>query len=425
MGANEALIEFPEKLQPLFKPHRYKVVYGGRGKGGSWGIARALLLKGWERQIRVLCTREVQKTIKESVHQLLKDQIDMLGLGGFYDVKETQIVGTNGTLFSFAGLKSLTVQNLKSYEGYDIAWVEEAENISKKSWGVLIPTIRRPGSEIWVNLNPQLDTDETYVRFVVSTPPDCALIPMSYRDNPWFPEVLEKERLYLKEHDPKEYENIWEGKCRSSVPGAIYADEIDELLRDKRYRPVPYDPLLKVHTIWDLGWNDSMSIGFVQRLHSEVRWIDFLEDDHKTYDWYVAEIKKKNYNLGRAFLPHDGKAKNPQTGMSAEDILRKLGLNPSTAPRPMDVEAGIKATRMRFRQMYFDEVKCASLINHLKRYRRTIPVTTGEPSTPLHDEHSHAADMVREAVSRLNDMRNEEADKPLPIPNTGINFPRR
>ena len=163
-----------------------------------------------------------------------------------------------------------------------------------------------------------------------------------------------------------------------------------------------------------------MSIGFVQRLHSEIRWIDFLEDSHRTYDWYAAEIKNKRYNLGRCFLPHDGKSKNAQTGLSAEEILRKLGLDASSSPSADGIESGIKAVRLMFPQMYFDEVKCKPLVDHLKRYKRSIPSTTGEPQGPLHDEHSHAADMMREAVRRARDMSNSTSDKPLPIPKTGI-----
>jgi len=413
-------IQFPEKLQELFRPHRYKVVYGGRGKGGSWGIARALLLKGWERPMRVLCAREIQRTIADSVHRLLGDQVALLGLAGFYRVLDGEIQGANGALFSFTGLRQIDAGKLKSYEGYDVVWVEEAENISHKSWEVLIPTIRKDGSEIWLNLNPQMDSDPTYQRFIVNTPPDCALIAMSWRDNPWFPAVLEKERRYLEQTDPEAYQNVWEGKCRTSVEGAIYAGEIRDAIEGKRIRPVPVDPLLKVHTVWDLGWNDLMSIGFIQRLHSEIRWVDFLEGQFHTYDWYVQEIKAKRYNLGRAFLPHDGRQKSAQTGLSAQEILRKLGLEATCAQGPMNVEAGIKAVRMRFSQMFFDETKCQPLVAHLQRYRRAVPTTTNEPAGPLHDEHSHAADMVREAVSRLNDMTNDAKAAPLPLVKTGI-----
>lgn len=416
---------FPEKLAPLFAPKRYKVVYGGRGKGGSWGIARALLIKALEQPLRILCTREIQKTISESVHQLLSDQIVLLGLQDFYEVKDTYIAGRNGTLFSFAGLRQLDATKIKSYEGYDLVWVEEAESITQRSWDILIPTIRKDGSEIWVNFNPQLDSDETWVRFIETPSGDTVLISMSYRDNPWFPQELEKERVKLLDlvakgkRSRQDYENIWDGKPRVVLEGAIYAAEVIDALEKRRIRPLPYDPLLKVHTVWDLGWNDSMSIGFFQRLHSEIRCIDFLEDSYKTYDWYAAEIKAKRYNLGKAFLPHDGRNKNAQTGLSAEEILRKLGLDAHAAPKAASVEEGIKAVRLMFPQMFFDEVKAKALVDHLRRYRRAIPSTTNEPQGPLHDEHSHAADMIREAVSRARDMVNEE-DKPLPLPQTGI-----
>jgi len=411
---------FPEKLAPLFEPHRYKVIVGGRGKGASWGIARALLILGYQRTLRWLCTREVQKTIADSVHQLLKDQIALLGLGAFYSATDSAIVGLNGTRFAFTGLHNLTAENLKSYEGFDGAWVAEAKSTSKKSWSILIPTIRKDGSEIWVDLNPEMDSDDTYVRFVVNTPPDCALIRMGWRDNPWFPPVLEKERKYLEEHDPESYKNIWDGKCRSSVDGAIYAGEIRDAIEQRRIRPVPYDAMLKVHTIWDLGWNDRMSVVFAQRAASEIRVIDFIEDQFKTYDWYAAEIKNRRYNLGRAFLPHDGAAKSAQTGLSAVEILKKLGLDCASPLPPTPVEEGIKALRQTFSRIFFDETKTAPLIDHLKRYKRSIPSTTNEARSPVHDEHSHAADAMRYLAMCAEQMRNDEKDKALPMVATGI-----
>ncbi len=383
-------------------------------------MARALLIQGYKDPLRILCTREVQRTIAESVHQLLSDQISALGLSPFYAIQKDKVEGLNGTLFSFAGLKDLSVANLKSYEGYDRVWVEEAEKTTKKSWEVLIPTIRKTGSEIWVNFNPQLDTDETYMRFIVKTPPDCRLIPMSWRDNPWFPEVLEKERQFLEKSDPVAYENVWEGKCRTAVDGAIYASEIRDAIESRRIRPVPYDPLLKVHTVWDLGWNDRTSIIFVQRLHSEIRVIDFLEDQFKTYDWYAAELKNKRYNYGKAWLPHDGGHKSMQTGLSAYEILKKLGIDTAQPLPKGNVESEIKLTRQTFPRVFFDEVKAAPLVEHLKRYRRHIPTTTQEPSTPLHDEHSHAADALRYMAVCAPMISNDSKDKPLPLPKTGI-----
>jgi len=147
-------VEFPEKLKFLFQPKRYKIAKGGRGSGKSWSFARALLIQGAEKKLRILCTREVQKSIKDSVHKLLADQIQSLGFGGFYEVLENEIRGKNGTVFTFAGLATHTIESIKSYEGVDRVWVEEGQVVRKRSWDVLIPTIRKPDSEIWVSYNP-------------------------------------------------------------------------------------------------------------------------------------------------------------------------------------------------------------------------------------------------------------------------------
>ena len=162
--------KFPDALSFLFQPSRYKVAYGGRGAAKSWAMARALIIKGAEKQIRVLCAREFQSSIQDSVHKLLSDQILALGLEAFYVIEKSTIKGLNGTTFGFEGIRN-NVKELKSYEGADICWAEEAANVSKSSWEVLIPTIRREGSEIWISFNPELDTDETYKRFVLKPPP--------------------------------------------------------------------------------------------------------------------------------------------------------------------------------------------------------------------------------------------------------------
>ena len=165
-------VEFPSKLRGLWQPKRFKVMYGGRGGAKSWSVAMALLVMGSNRPLRILCAREIQKSMRDSVHRLLSDQIAALGLGGFYDVLDTEIRGANGTLILFAGLQSHTVDSIKSYEAIDIVWVEEAQSVSARSWEVLVPTIRRPGSEIWLTLNPDLATDATYARFIEAADSD-------------------------------------------------------------------------------------------------------------------------------------------------------------------------------------------------------------------------------------------------------------
>jgi phage terminase large subunit len=146
--------KFPKKLRFLFQPKRFKVAKGGRAGGKSWGYARALLIQGAERKLRILCTRETQKSIAESVHHLLKEQISLLGLEEFYLVQETSIKGKNGTEFIFSGIRQQNVATMKSLEDVDICWVEEAQVVTKRSWEVLIPTIRKENSEIWVSFNP-------------------------------------------------------------------------------------------------------------------------------------------------------------------------------------------------------------------------------------------------------------------------------
>lgn len=415
------MIDFPAKLQCLFKPKRLKVLHGGRGSGKSWAVARALLVLGAQKPLRILCTREIQKSIKDSVHRLLSDQIQAMGVGAFYEVLENEIRGLNGSLFLFSGLAQHTVESIKSFEGVSIVWAEEAQVVTKRSWDVLTPTIRKDGSEIWITLNPDMETDETYTRFVSAQPAESErsyVVQMNWRDNPWFPEVLEKERQDTLRRDPDNYANIWEGEPKRVSEGAIYRHEVERLYSENRVRPVPYDPLLKVHTVWDLGWNDSMTIGFWQRSGAEVRCIDYIEDSHRTLDWYVAQIEKKDYRWGTDFIPHDGKARNTQTGKSTEEALRAMGRRVIVLPQ-LGIEEGIKAARMMFPRVYFDVDKTVRLLECLKRYRRAINKQTQEPDTPLHDEYSHGADCFRYAGMCVEQMKNNENSEKLNYPYLG------
>ena len=319
------MIEFPAKLKPLFSPARYKILYGGRGGAKSWGVARALLIEGASKPLRILCARETQTSISQSVHKLLADQIEALKLGAFYDVLESEIRGKNGTAFSFAGIRQQGIMNLKSFEGVDRCWLEEGQGTTKRSLDVLIPTIRKPGSEIWVTFNPELDTDEVYQRFVVNPPAGAVVIEVNYFDNPWFPAELEAERLDLKRRDPDGYANVWEGKCRSAVEGAIYARQLDDMIREGRYGNVPYDPLLKVHTVWDLGNANNMRVICVQRAASEIRIIDHIPGGGIHLADYVAELSAKKYRYGTDYIPHDGRARQSHSGKSTEEMLQAMG----------------------------------------------------------------------------------------------------
>ena len=185
--------EFPDKLYDLlYSDARYRVAYGGRGASKSWNFARALLLQGAKKPLRILCARETQQSIGESVHRLLSDQVAALGLTQFYTIEKSRIIGLNGTEITFAGLRH-NVANIKSAEAVDICWVEEAQSVSKESWNTLIPTIRKENSSIWISFNPDFDDDPTYVMFIRNPPPGAKVTRVTFRDNPWFPEVLKTE----------------------------------------------------------------------------------------------------------------------------------------------------------------------------------------------------------------------------------------
>lgn len=218
---NGTRIQLPEVLSGLFEPHRYKIMYGGRGGGKSYAVASRLDGLGVERPLRVLCAREYQVSIKDSVHRLLADRIEALGLSQFYTVTQTSIVGTNGTEFIFKGLHH-NAQEIKSMEGVDICWVEEASSVSAESWDVLIPTIRKQGSEIWLTFNPLSPDDATWQRFVKNPPPGAWVQKVLFSDNPWFPEVLDDERRHLQEIDPELYQHVWLGEPRTISDAQVF-----------------------------------------------------------------------------------------------------------------------------------------------------------------------------------------------------------
>jgi len=410
---------FPEKLKFLFEPHRYKVVRGGRGSGKSWGFARALLIRCSQTPTRVLCTREVQKSIQQSVYQLLKDQVDALNLSHFFEVLGHEIRGANGSSIYFSGLSNQTTDGLKSFEGVDICWCEEAHSITAESWKKLIPTIRKDDSEIWVTFNPELDSDETYRRFVTEQPPDCVSIVMNHSDNKKFPEVLEKERLHAQATmKPEEYAHIWEGQCKPAVEGAIYFDQM--AMADSRIGNCPHDPLLKTHAAWDLGFNDSMAIILTQKVSSEIRIIHYIEGTQRTLADYSAELKAlrldgQPMNWGHHYLPHDGFAKKHQTGKMDSEVLGGFGWSVMRTPM-MDVESGIKRAREVFSRVYFNKERTPRLVECLKRYRRQVSLTTNEPGAPLHDQYSHAADAFRYMAIVSDQMSNDEWGGKLAYP---------
>jgi phage terminase large subunit len=392
-----AKVQFPAKLQCLFKPEksRYRVMYGGRGGAKSWGVARALLIKGAKVPLRILCAREFQTSIKDSVHKLLSDQIEAMGMGSFYEITQNAIRGANGTEFAFVGLKN-NVANVKSFEGVDICWVEEAQTVSRHSWNVLIPTIRKEESEIWVTFNPELETDETYQRFVVNPPHDSVVTKINWSDNPWFPETLVLEKDALKARDPSAYNTVWEGICKQTVDGAVFAKEMQMAELDNRLTRVPYDPVKPVHAVFDLGWADSTAIWFVQFIGMETRLIRYFESSQQTMSWYLAKMQEFGYVYDTIWLPHDAENKTlAANGRSIEQIVRNAGYKTRIIPRT-PIADSINAARTMFNSCYFDRENCHEGLQCLRHYRYEVDPETGMFSkNPLHDAYSHGADAFR------------------------------
>lgn len=386
--------EFPAPLQCLFEPKRYKILWGGRGAGRSWGVSRALLIKGTDKPLRVLCARELQNSISESVHKVLSDQITALGLDSFYEVQAQRILGRNGTSFAFEGIKN-NINKIKSYEGIDVCWVEEANKVSRNSWGVLIPTIRKEESEIWMTFNPELETDYTYVRFVKDADPaSMNVVKMTWRDNPFFPEVLREEMLRDKEYDYDHYLNIWEGHCIAVLEGAVYAKEIRKATEEGRICSVPYDHESPVDLFWDLGRADATAIWFAQRVAMQYRILDYLSGTGEgDVSEYLKLVQEKGYVIGTMWLPHDARAKRLGTKRTIQEQIQQAGYRTRIVPNISRTD-GINAARLIFPNCWFDETRCFDGLQSLRHYH--YKVWDGQYSNePVHDWASDGADAFR------------------------------
>lgn len=398
------MIEIPEKLQFLLEPHRFKVCLSGRGCGKSWTIARVLLLIGINPSILgrthdsmfIMCLRETMKSISESVHRGLKQQIEMMGIEREYRVQDNGIFGVNNhTEFHFDGLKH-NVKNIKSLESCDIAWVEEAVDVSADSWDTLIPTLRKKGSEIWVSFNPELDTDETYRRFVVNPPDRAKVVELTSDDNPWFTEENRLESEEMKRKDYQKWLWIYGGQTKSAIEGAVFKEEMARCDAEGRIREVFHDRTKPVQTFWDLGYDDMTSIWFVQPEADHYRIIDYMENSGKTIEWYIRALRAKEYIYGRTHLPWDAlkSYKKLGTGRSIDELMRAAGFDVRLV-KMIPVLDGINIARTIFPQCIFNDKKCKDGIQSLRRYQWGPMQPGRKVKEPLHDHSSHASDAFR------------------------------
>lgn len=389
----------PAWSRVLFEPQwRYISVRGGRGSGKTKNFARALVMRSTVEKLRILCTREVQLSIRESVYATIVNEIRELGLESQFEILSNEIRSKKGGTFIFRGLASETIDSIKSLADIDIAWVEEAQAVSRKSFEMLFPTIRANGSQIWLSWNPELESDPVYELVVKEGLPKCANLFVNFDQNPWFPEVLRLEEQHMLAHDPIKHRHVWGGMPLPAVAGAIYFTEIMAMENTGRIRLMTMDPDLQLYAVFDLGFNDAMSCGIVQRTKDDIRIIDFIENNRVTLAWFNDELRARNYESAIIVLPHDGRHKNLQTGLSPQEIMSMYGWMVEIVDN-IGVENGIRACRELMAQMYIDEYKCADLIEHLKRYARN------KHGHPTHDEHSHSADMCRYVAVHANIMQ--------------------
>jgi len=408
-------VRIPKIFKPLDEPYRYKVMYGGRGSAKSWTVARKLILKGIQKKILILCARELQKSIKQSVHRLIKDQISQMGLDTFFDITDQSIKGKNGTEFIFLGTKH-NPDEIKSTEGVDICWIEEAHNLTESSWDIIDPTIRKEGSEIWVTFNTRFKFDHLYQLFIANDPPPGAWVQkVNHSDNPFFKETtLPIQMEHARKTDLEKYLHIWEGDLKILAEGAIFGKQVLKARAEKRICSVPVLSGCEVHTFWDLGRNDHSAIWWMQNVGKEYRMIDYYENRMQDIDHYCRVIKgtvlesemdacniskednlrRAEYNYGTHFMPHD--IEHQMLGMtkSRRAQFEQGGVKPiKTVPRISDKNEGIEVTRQIFGNVWIDEKRCERGIECLSNYRYQYNDDKDTHNqTPHHDWSSNGAD---------------------------------
>lgn len=390
-------IELPEYAEPLFsfKRWRYKALYGGRGGAKSETVGRVLLIVGMQKTLSILCARELQVSIADSVHKLLATIIaNHPEMAAFYDVQNKTIIGKNGTTFIFKGLKH-NIAEIKSMARIDICWVEEAQVVSHRSWETLIPTIRAEDSELWLTFNPKNPTDPTWQRFIIDQDEDTLALKVGWQDNPFFPEVLNKERLKLQKKDPEAYLHIWDGEFDTRYSGAVYAKFINQNQISTR---VIHDPAYPVYTAWDLGFDDATAIFWFQVGINEVFLIDYFEDNNEDLKYYAevcygreiivderdnetGEIiawhfgadlpehaHRKDFNYARHYAPHDAGNKVIQAGgRSILSQAQRLKMPMVVIPQTSRANSR-EALRQTLPKCWINKDKCADGIHALTSY---------------------------------------------------------
>jgi phage terminase large subunit len=400
---NAISLDIPAKLLPFLQTkRRFKVAHGGRGGAKSWSIARMLLIRAYsEKDHLILCAREFQTSIADSVHALLKNQIIAMGLDSWFKVTDQEIYcWLTNSRFIFKGLRR-NINEIKSTEGVTICWVEEAQAVSENSWLTLIPTIRAKGSEIWVSFNPMEENDPTYRRFVLNPPPHALAIEINWSDNPWFPEDLEAERQFMLRTDPDAYDWIWNGQTRHVSEATIFRG---------RFRVEAFEtPETVERFLYGADWGFAIDPTVLMRMYIDDRGPGRkrLHIDHEAYgvgietDDVAALFNGGFANKNGAYHPGIPGAKDwPIKADAARpetiSFVRRLGFNISAAKKwSGSVEDGIAYLKT------YDEIiihpRCTHMAMEARLYSYAVDKQTNDILPKVADAHNHCWDAVRYA----------------------------
>lgn len=388
----------------LLEPARYKGAWGGRGSGKSRFFS-GLMIEEHEatRGALSVCVREVQRSLAQSSKRLLEAQLaefrltEADGFRSYNDKIETPGDG----LITFVGMQDHTAESIKSLEGFGRAWVEEAQSLSQRSLTLLRPTIRAPGSELWFSWNPRRKTDPVDALLRGPSPPSGAVVVQAnWRDNPWFPAELERERLDDKRDRPDTYDQIWEGGYEQVTEGAYYAAQLTHARAEGRIGNVAADPLMTVRLFTDIGGTGARSDSFVfvaaQFVGREVRVVDHYEAVGQPIGAHLNWARAKGYTPARAqiWLPHDGASNDKVFDVSYESALKSAGYEVTVVPNQGKgaAAARIEAARRLFPSVWINEATTQGLIDALGAYHERKDSDRGIGLGPEHDWASHSAD---------------------------------
>lgn len=387
-------------FKPLLAPARYKGAWGGRGSGkshffGEMVCEECMMVKS----TRAVCIREVQRTLAQSSKHLIESKIRELNLQREFKVWNDRIETPGDGLIMFTGMQDHTADSIKSLEGFRIAWIDEAQTLSARSLSLLRPTIRTENSELWASWNPRRKSDAIDDFLRVRKPSGAVVVKANWRDNPWFPAVLEDERKLDLQLYPDRYDHIWEGDYARAFEGAYFAGLLAAARQQNRIGKVTADPLLPLRAFIDIGGSgataDAFTIWIVQWVGQEIRILDYYESVGQVLAFHVNWLRSKGYQDAILYLPHDGVNANNITGKRYEDHLREAGF----AVEPPVPNQGKGAASMRIEALrrlgpktYWNEDTTEPGRDAIGFYHERKDDQRNVGLGPEHDWSSHAAD---------------------------------